>query len=78
MKDYETAVRFERAGDVRRVLEYAGRTPTLEDDLYINSLRVRLDELKAARIFAPWTREAREWAEMTQDIGLAQWPEYGT
>lgn len=43
MLDYETAVMFEKAGNVRRTLESAGRLPTIEDDRYINELRYKLN-----------------------------------
>lgn len=76
MKDYDTAVKFERACAVRRLLEYSGRAPSNQDDLYIHELGSNLDNSKAARIFEPWTREAREWADLTQEIARAQKPMY--
>lgn len=45
MKHYETAVKFEKACNVRRALEAAGKKPTTEDDRYINELRYKLDKI---------------------------------
>lgn len=41
--DYEIAVMFELAVNVRRTLEAAGREPTNQDDSYIVELREKLD-----------------------------------
>lgn len=53
MKDYDTAIKFERAMSVLRLLEIAGKSPTLTDIKYINELRYRLDR--------PSVRDLERW-----------------
>lgn len=45
MKNYDVAIEFEKACNVRRTLEAAGRKPTVEDDRYIHWLRTKLDKM---------------------------------
>lgn len=43
MKDYDTAVKFERASQVYRLLLLAGKQPTNHDLLYRHELSYELD-----------------------------------
>lgn len=43
MKDYYVAIKFERACQVRRLLEFMGKGPNRDDDRYIHELRTQLD-----------------------------------
>lgn len=65
MKHYETAVKFEKACNVRRALETAGKTPTTEDDRYIHELRELLDKIDS-RTGDTWTLHwnGAEWVKM--------------
>lgn len=64
MKDYVTAVKFERAGQVIRLLELAGKQFSREDILYLNHLGHMLENSKAAMILEPWQRESQEWRDV--------------
>ena len=56
MKDYQTAVMFEQACQVRRLLEYVGKEPTKEDNFYIHQLGRQLDEIVITDIERWWQK----------------------
>lgn len=53
MKNYQAAIEFEKACGVRRLLEYVGKSPSQQDDLYIKRLAREMSDMSNLADGAP-------------------------